>query len=568
MKSSLRSLIPPKFRQRGGWVVVTIFLRALLNFLGLALLVPVLTLILDTQAIHQIDYLDQLYRWGGFSSDNQFVTCVALGVVLLIVLKNLLALGLYRTERNYIYSLYRYLSRNLYTTYYRRGLHFIKQSNSAVLARNVNVVSFSFVAGVLTPIRRPLATMACEATLFLLLFGAVLLYSPKAAGLVLLIFLPTVIVYYRLVRRRLNRYGEVENRAHREKARVVMETFRGYSEVEINRAFPLMLKRFDKAMDEIVEVQQKNATLGQLPSLFTETGLALGMALLVIVSLRGETGDIRLLFGVFAVAALRLMPSVRSLMSGWAAIKYNRYTIDILREAQIESEQQNKEDVERMGLQQAIRIEGLTFCFEDSPEKPLIENLSLTIHKGERIGIRGESGRGKTTLFNLLLGFYPPTQGRIWIDDTPLTPENRRRWQNSVGYVSQNVFLTDSTFAANVALGETEDRIDRERVRQALEQAQLLPFIDSLPQGMDTPIGECGCRISGGQRQRIGIARALYKGADVLLLDEATSSLDNRTEEGINRSIEALSKGNSDLTIIVIAHRETSLSYCDRIIEM
>jgi ABC-type multidrug transport system fused ATPase/permease subunit len=329
-----------------------------------------------------------------------------------------------------------------------------------------------------------------------------------------------------------------------------------------------MLKRFDKAMDEIVEVQQKNATLGQLPSLFTETGLALGMALLVIVSLRGEAGDIRLLFGVFAVAALRLMPSVRSLMSGWAAIKYNRYTIDILREAQIESEQQNKEDAERMGLQQAIRIEGLTFCFEDSPEKPLIENLSLTIHKGERIGIRGESGRGKTTLFNLLLGFYPPTQGRIWIDDTPLTPENRRRWQNSVGYVSQNVFLTDSTFAANVALGETEDRIDRERVRQALEQAQLLPFIDSLPQGMETPIGECGCRISGGQRQRIGIARALYKGADVLLLDEATSSLDNRTEEGINRSIEALSKGNSDLTIIVIAHRETSLSYCDRIIEM
>ena len=564
MKSSLRSLIPPKFRQRGGWVVVTIFLRALLNFLGLALLVPVLTLILDTQAIHQIDYLDQLYRWGGFSSDNQFVTCIALGVVLLIVLKNLLALGLYRTERTYIYSLYRYLSRNLYTTYYRRGLHFITQSNSAVLARNVNVVSFSFVAGVL----RPLATMACGATLFLLLFGAVLLYSPKAAGLVLLIFLPTVIVYYRLVRRRLNRYGEVENRAHREKARVVMETFRGYSEVEINRAFPLMLKRFDKAMDEIVEVQQKNATLGQLPSLFTETGLALGMALLVIVSLRGEAGDIRLLFGVFAVAALRLMPSVRSLMSGWAAIKYNRYTIDILREAQIESEQQNKEDVERMGLQQAIRIEGLTFCFEDSPEKPLIENLSLTIHKGERIGIRGESGRGKTTLFNLLLGFYPPTQGRIWIDDTPLTPENRRRWQNSVGYVSQNVFLTDSTFAANVALGETEDRIDRERVRQALEQAQLLPFIDSLPQGMDTPIGECGCRISGGQRQRIGIARALYKGADVLLFDEATSSLDNRTEEGINRSIEALSKGNSDLTIIVIAHRETSLSYCDRIIEM
>ncbi len=566
MKTSLLSLIPKRFRRRGGWVVVTIFLRALLNFLGLALLVPVLTLILDTESIHRIGYLDRLFRWGGFSSNNEFVITVALGVVIVIALKNILALLLYRTERNYIYALYRYLSRNLYTTYYRRGLHFIKHSNSAVLARNVNVVSFSFVAGVL----RPMATMACEAILFLMLFGSVVLYSPKAALLVQLIFLPTIFIYYRLVRSRLNRYGEVENRAHREKARVVMETFRGYPEVEINRAFPLMLKRFDRAINEIVEVQQKNATLGQLPTLFTETGLALGMALLVISSLRGEAGDIRILFGVFAVAALRLMPSVRSLMSGWAAIKYNRYTISTLREAKIEAESEVAAALadERMAFRHQITIEGLGFHFDDTPDKPLIDNLTLTIRKGERIGIRGESGRGKTTLFNLLLGFYQPTRGRICIDGVPLSEENRRRWQNSVGYVSQNVFLTDNTFAANVALGETEEQIDRKRVRHALEQARLAEFIDSLPQGMDTPIGECGCRISGGQRQRIGIARALYNKADILFFDEATSSLDNRTEEGINRSIEELSAENRELTILVIAHRESSLGYCDRIIEM
>ncbi len=566
MKTTLLSLIPKKFRRRGGWVVVTIFLRALLNFLGLALLVPVLTLILDTESIHRISYLDQLFRWGGFSSDRQFVITVSLGVVVVIALKNLLALMLYRTERNYTYALYRYLSRNLYTTYYRRGLHFIKHSNSAVLARNVNVVSFSFVAGVL----RPMATMACEVMLFLLLFGSVVLYSPKAALLVLVIFLPTVLVYYRLVRSRLNRYGEVENRAHREKARVVMETFRGYSEVEINRAFPLMLNRFDRAMDEIVEVQQKNATLGQLPTLFTETGLALGMALLVIGSLQGESGDMRMLFGVFAVAALRLMPSVRSLMSGWAAIKYNRYTIATLQEAKIEADNEAAAALseERIPFRHEITIEGLGFHFDDAPDKPLIDNLTLTIRKGERIGIRGESGRGKTTLFNLLLGFYEPTEGRICIDGVPLSRENRRRWQNSVGYVSQNVFLTDNTFAANVALGEREHEIDRQRVRHALEQARLAEFIDSLPQGMDTPIGECGCRISGGQRQRIGIARALYKRADILFFDEATSSLDNRTEEGINHSIEELSAENRELTILVIAHRESSLGYCDRIIEM
>lgn len=565
MKTTLTTLIPKKLRHRGGWVVVTIFLRALLNFLGLALLVPVLTLILDAERIHQTAYLEQLYQWFNFTSDNQFVTVVSLSIVLIIALKNGIALLLYRSERNYIYDLYRYLSQNLYTTYYRRGLHFIKHSNSAVLARNVNVVSFSFVAGVL----RPIASMACEAILFLLLFGGILLYNPKIAGLAFLIFLPSVALYYQLIRSRLNRYGEIENRAHREKARVVMETFRGYSEVEINNAFPLMLRRFKRAMDEIVEVQQKNSTLGQLPSILTETGLALGMALLVIISLKNPTNDIRLMFGIFAVAALRLMPSVRSLMSGWASIKYNRYTIPILKEALFE-EESTIDQPERgtLKLQDKITFEHVEFHFDDSPEHPLIKDFNLTINKGERVGIRGESGRGKTTLFNLLLGFYAPSRGRICIDGTPLTPKNRRQWQNSIGYVSQQVFLIDSSFAANVALGEQEDEIDRNRVAHALEQACLQDLLQTLPKGIETPIGECGSRISGGQRQRIGIARALYRGANILLFDEATSSLDNRTEEEINHSIEELSKSNQDLTIIVIAHRESSLGYCDRIIEL
>ncbi|MDE5637707.1 MAG: ABC transporter ATP-binding protein/permease, partial [Alistipes sp.] len=171
-----------------------------------------------------------------------------------------------------------------------------------------------------------------------------------------------------------------------------------------------------------------------------------------------------------------------------------------------------------------------------------------------------------TTLFNILLGFYAPTSGRITIDGVPLDAATRRRWQNAVGYVSQNVFITDSSFAQNVALGAAPDDIDRRRVHQALEAADLAEFVESLPKGMDTPIGECGCRLSGGQRQRIGIARALYKQADVLFFDEATSSLDNRTEESINRSISELSERNRELTIVVIAHRESSLDYCDRII--
>lgn len=562
--SALYTIIPPAFRRRSLWVTCTIFVRALLNFLGLALLLPVLVLILDTESIHTNRWLATAYDWGGFTNDRNFVLAVCGTIVAVIILKSLLALALYRSERNYIYDLYAYLSHRLYIAYHNRGLAFVKNSNSAELARNVNVVCLTFVTGIL----RPIATIASEAMLFVLLFVALTLYNAAAAGLVLLVFLPAAWLYYALVRKRLNRYGEIENRAHREKARTVIETFRGYPDIEINNAFPLQLARFDSAMNDVVRTRAREATIGMLPQMFTEVGLCVGMALLVAVSLGSDDGQLRILFGLFAVAALRLMPSVRNVMAAWASIKYNRYTIGILNDAALAHADTSLEtDAERMEFRNAIDVRHLSFRFDDAASDTL-HDLSLTIRKGERIGIRGASGTGKTTLFNLLLGFYTPTAGQITIDGTPLTPQNRRRWQNTIGYVSQHVFIADSTFLANVALGFPVDQIDRARALKALEAAHLKEFIDTLPQGIDTPIGECGCRLSGGQRQRIGIARALYKQADILFFDEATSSLDSLTEESVNRSISELSDRNKELTIVVIAHRDSSLEYCDRIINL
>ena len=292
------------------------------------------------------------------------------------------------------------------------------------------------------------------------------------------------------------------------------------------------------------------------------------MALLAAVSFGG--GQSQLLFGVFAVAALRLMPSVRGIMSGWATIRYNRYTIPILREAALHEPASAHPGVptrETLPFEREISVRNLSFRFTEE-SRELFHGLTLTIRKGERIGIRGASGAGKTTLFNLLLGLYEPTSGEIAVDGTPLTAANRRAWQNRIGYVSQRLFLTDGTFAANVAPGVPAAEIDRRRVTEALEAAQLGEFIASLPLGIDTPVGECGSCLSGGQRQRIGIARALYRRADVLFFDEATSALDSRTEGEINRSIAAIAARNPGLTLLVIAHRETSLEYCDRIITL
>ncbi|MEG2369978.1 MAG: ABC transporter ATP-binding protein [Alistipes sp.] len=562
MDLSILHIIPQTFRRRAYFVTLTIFLRALLNFIGLALMLPVLMLILDTESIHTNRYLIAVYDFFGFTSDSAFVITICIAVVVIISGKCLLSLALYKVERNYIYDLYSYMSRRLYIEYRNRGLLFIKNSNSSILARNVNVVCLIFVTGIL----KPIASIISEVMLFGLLFITLSLYNPLVALLILAIFVPAIWLYYGLVRNRLNRYGDLENRAHREMARTVIETFRGYSDIEINNAFPSMLDNFQKVMDEVVETRAKESTINTLPQMFTEIGLSVGMALLVVVNLNMEGDHLKILFGIFAVAALRLMPSIRNIMTGWTAIKYNKYTIEILREADLDHVDQHIEQTNnRLTFNYTIDICNLSFRFEES-DVDVIKDFTLSICKGERIGIRGASGTGKTTLFNLLLGFYPPTSGEIRIDGTPLTLVNRRLWQNSIGYVSQNVFITDSTFLANIALGYNPETVDRERVMRAVEAAKLKEFIDSLPEGLDTKIGECGNRLSGGQRQRIGIARALYKQADILFFDEATSALDNKTEEEVNRSIEALSKENRELTIIVIAHRESSLEYCDRII--
>lgn len=563
MFRTFRDILPARFRRRSIGVALSVFLRALLNFAGLAVLVPVLVIILDTEGIHSNLWLERIYLWGGFSDDRRFILAVCTGVVGVVLLKNLANLLLYKVERNFIYDLYRDLSRRLYIDYHDRGLAFVKSSNSAILSRNVNAVCLIFVTGVLMP----LAAIASETMLFLLLFMALALYSPLASAIALLVFVPAVMLYYGLVRRRLNRYGEEEHRAQRTKSRTVAETFRGYADLEVANAFPEMLKTFDSAMDRVVQVRERNATIAVLPSIFTEVGLAAGMALLVALCAGTDNTQMKLLFGIFAVAALRIMPSIRSIMGAWTSLRYNRYTLDVLRDARTNgTAPESAPSNERLAFQREITIEGLSFHYDDAPDHDVLHDFSLTIRKGERIGIRGVSGAGKTTLFNILLGLYKPSAGRIAIDGVPLTAENRRQWQNAVGYVSQNVFVTDSSFAANVALGCAPERIDRQRAAQALAMAKLGDFIETLPKGMDTPIGECGCRLSGGQRQRLGIARALYKQADILFFDEATSSLDNRTEEGINRAIEELSRDNRELTIVVIAHRESSLEFCDRII--
>ena len=565
MLKKVLAIIPSQFYGRGVVVAITILLRALLNFIGITLFIPLLMLILDNKSMHQNEKIQALYDILGCNSDTQFTIIIAAGIVAAIAIKNIIALWLFRFERDFTYSLYSNLSRRLYIDYYRRGLAFARQHNSAELSRNVNFVCLNFVTGIL----KPIAMLCSEAILFALIIIALAILSIKAALLLIVIFLPAVWLYYFFIRRKLNRYGKAENEAHKSRFKSVTESFRGYADIEISNAFPQMLSAFNDSTDKLIAMRKHNATLSALPQSITETTLATGMAAIVIAGAYIQ-GNIGLLFGIFTVAAVRLMPSVRNILSAVTAIRYNLYTLDTLQNIE-DNAIANEQTSERLRLREKIEINNLSFEYDGQQSKEgasVIDNLSLTIMRGERIGIKGASGAGKSTLMNLILGLYTPTSGEILIDGIKLDSTTRRKWQNSIGYVPQNVFITDSTLAENIALGIAPQNIDRQRVEEVLEMASLKQFTEGLAEGLDTMIGESGCRVSGGERQRIGIARALYSQPDILFFDEATSALDKETEQSVNKSIETLSVNNRNLTIVVIAHRETSLGYCDRIINI
>ena len=558
------NIIPHSFRRRTLGVVMTIFLRAILNFVGVATLIPILILIVDSNNIATTGYLSWLYNALHVDSYQTFSIIVCLGVIAIIVLKNVAVIYLYRFERDYIYSLYKHLSERLYEGYYHKGLGFIKHSNTAILTRNVNVVSLLFATNIL----KPIATVIGEGLLLLLMFIALVLYSPIIALIAVGLFMPIVALFYFSMRKRLNSIGDRENAAQRAKGRIVAETFRGYADIEINNAFPLTLNNFSKAIDEAVKLRKEYATIGMLPQMFTEVGLAIGLTVIIIVSLYNSSDNLVIMLGIFAIAGVRLLPSLRTIMASWSSIRYNRYTIDTLLEANSEQEQTaTATTTDRFNFERSIELRDLEFCFEDS-DTPILKDISLTINKGERLGITGASGVGKTTLFNIILGLYRPTSGAIYVDGEKLDKSNIRKWQNSIGYVSQSVFIADSTLVENIALGCDSEEVDIERINRVIELADLTEFVSSLPDGIHSRIGEQGSKISGGQRQRIGIARALYKNSEILFFDEATSSLDNKTEENINNAIHNLSLKNSSLTIVIIAHRESSLEYCDRIITL
>ena len=537
MLKKIYQLLSPTERRRGGWVALTVLLRALLDFAGVAALIPLLLSLFDQTANHS----------------QSLLLCGA--VLLFVVLKNGIVMLLARFQSRYLLSLYQSFSRRMFINYYHRGLLFLKGKSSVQLGHEVNFVCYVFSLSILSPLFK----LCGEAILLLMMITALVVWEPISGLLLCLGFLPLVMFYIMVARKRLRAYGLQELEARRQQSRTVVEAFRGYSELEISQAFDHSLQSFNKGLVVINRNRLRMETLQLLPACLSEMAIIVGIALLLLTG----DGNLGVMSGVFAVAAYRMIPAVRSVLNCWATLQNASYSIDVVSDGIKEDENETTGVQEPFTFQHKIEASNLSFHFPDGTQ--VLNDFCLQIKQGERIGIQGASGAGKSTLFNLLLGFYAPTQGSICIDGKQLTTYNRSGWHKLVGYVPQEIFIVQGSLAENIAMGLP---IDEEKMKRVLSQVQLAQWAETLPQGMNTSLGEYGSRLSGGQKQRIGIARALYKEAEVLFFDEATSALDNQTEQEITDALQQLSEHHKELTLIVIAHRDSSLKFCDKIITL
>ena len=266
--------------------------------------------------------------------------------------------------------------------------------------------------------------------------------------------------------------------------------------------------------------------------------------------------------GLFGVAAFRLMPSAARMMGSLQVMRYNLPVVNTLyRELHIfDTSPPFQRERELLRFANALVLDRVGFSYPNT-ETPTLRDVSLSITRGTSVGFVGGSGAGKSTLVDVILGLLKPATGRVLVDGIDIQT-NLRGWQDQVGYVPQTIYLTDDTLVRNVAFGLPDDQIDKSAVRRAIQAAQLEEFVNELPAGLETLVGERGVRLSGGQRQRIGIARALYHDPPILVLDEATSSLDTANEQGVMAAVNAL-HGNK--TLIIVAHRVSTVAHCDRL---
>ena len=558
----LYKLLPWTYRLHLWMTGGTIFLMSVFDLLGTGVLLPILLLVLDENAIDKNEYLSGLYKWGEFTDFSSFVFFICVCILLFTVVRVVAYTWLLYIQNKRLFTISSYLSLHLYNYYYRKGFLYIKQHNSLTLINKVNGISDNLVQGYLVPY----AQLICECVVILSILTGLILFNVYIFLLVLLTFVPITLAYYRFSRSRMELYGNMLFRLIPLKGKLLQQPFVGYTDMEMSHSFPKSFDNFQDLMIRQNRINVRRLLLNGSLQKALEIAIVCSLVVLILATRFFELPSLGLIIGLFAIAVYRVLPGlVRS--SGFIfQMKGNSFTAGLLSDLEAEQREIHILEQQPLDFQKVISIRTLSFSYDKKVQ--ILKNISLDIPKGDFIGFRGESGSGKSTLFHLLLGFLQPEVGGIYVDGVSLSVDRLESWRSKIGYVSQQLFMIEGTLLDNIAMGVDGMEIDRDRAREAIRLASLDHFIKTLPQGLDTPIGEGGCLLSGGQRQRLGIARALYKQAEILMFDEATSSLDETTEHAINGAIVRLSEECPGLTLLVISHRSESLAICRKIVDI
>lgn len=558
----LNVLLDKKQKRTMILLVIMMIVGAVLQVAGVGMIVPVVSVVMDPDAIVNNDLVRVLYELLGGGSQQRFSVIIMLALIAIFIIKNVFLYFQQKFMYAFVYTNQFRTSERMMKNYLRRGYEFYLNADTAVVQRSITSDVNNMYALILAILQ-----LISDGIIF---FFLVLYCFSQDVVMTLLIAVVMILLLWvikKILKPILRKAGEDNQNYYSGLFKWISQTVQGIKEVKVTGKEQYFVEEYVKCGEGYVNAVQKYSLYNNIPKLFIESICVICMiGYLLVMMLLGEDADNMMqTLTAFAAAALVLLPCVNRINNQINNISYfEPFFMGVTDHLQDEISGEKTdmsfadEADEKLPIKEKIELRDITYSYPNS-DKLIFDEADLEIPVGAAVGIVGTTGAGKSTVVDIMLGLLEPKKGTIYADGVDVKTQYRG-WLKNVGYIPQMIFMLDDTIRNNVAFGVPKEKIDEKRVWEVLKEAQLDEFVKTLPEGLDTGIGERGIRLSGGQRQRIGIARALYEDPEVLIMDEATSALDNDTEAAIMASINRL---HGKKTLVIIAHRLQTIEKCD-----
>lgn len=543
------------------YLITGLIAGTILESFSIGLIMPLIIFISQGEEAYQFGLISSFINATKITSHLVVLLCVLAIVLLTYLLKSLFITFLIKKQHQYIFELESKTSEKLFKSYLQRPYSFHLQHNSSELIKNIYFEIKQLVNAV-----NQAFTFFSESLILLFLFGILIYFQPVITLISILFLASTILIFMRFVKHKTTYWGNDRKQYDKERVKILSDGLGNIKDIKLYGRGIDFYNEYKAKNQFSAHASMKHATFLKLPSVWLEFLAVFALLFLIgIMAFRGNQLLYMLpLLSLFTAATFRILPSLNRLSSAYQIVRFNLPVINTIYNEFCALPDENS-IIKNASFVFADKIElkNVSFAYQDTKFQ-VLKNITLNIKKEKYIGLIGKSGAGKSTLVDILIGLLEPSAGNILVDGKDLKEINRA-WQDQIGYVSQVINLTDDSIKKNIAFGINELDIDQKKLAIAIEYAQLQTFINSLPNGLETIVGEKGIRTSGGQRQRIGIARALYNNPQVLVFDEATNSLDTETELEIMQSISRL---KNKKTIIMITHKSSLLKDCDHVYEL